>query len=251
MYDNGALRASEKIFSAELTPSEVLTYSSRLFVKSLGWILVIFVLFELPDILATRLLVDSAAVVRFTTSIAGALLVAIGQIILIYVVGNSILSERSSISSTFRFSISKLPVFYITQLMVSFFTGLLILLLIVPGVIYLVYWSFTAQMVVLEDLRFGAALYNSKEIVNGRWRKVFVYSLPFILLIALGIILTRFQFFSSHQNLTLAYDFLVFPFFIFQTVLFTVLFANLAAVPLEEDEGLDYEDEMATVEETQ
>ena len=48
-------------------------------------------------------------------------------------------------------------------------------LLIIPGVLYLIYWIFVPQVVVLKDVSFGEALSYSKTIVSGRWRKVFFY----------------------------------------------------------------------------
>lgn len=238
------MQIKEEIFEAELAPAEIASLSGRIFVKSLGWILAIFVFIELPNSLTQRLLQDEGVYIRLPTGFAASILVILGQIVLIHVVWHILMSEQRSVSSTLIFSIWKLPVLFITLILMGLFTGLLTLLLIIPGVIYFIYWSFTAQVVVLEDLKFSAALADSKAIVSGRWNKVFLYTVPFFLPTVLGIVLGRLHFFSSHENLAIIYDVVLFPVFIFQTILFTVLYANFSVMTVEDD-VLEFEDDEA------
>lgn len=243
------MQLREEIFEAELAPAEILSLSGRLFVKSLGWILAIIVFLELPNSLAHRLLQDEEEYIRLPIGFAASNLVILGYIILIYVVWHILMSEQRSVSSTLLFSIWKLPVLLFTLFLMGLFTGLLTLLLIIPGVIYFIYWSFTAQIVVLEDLKFGAALADSKAIIRGHWNKVFLYTVPFFLPTILGLVLGQLNFFSSHEYLAVIYDVALFPVFIFETILFTVLYANLSAMPVEDD-VLEFEDDEVMGDET-
>lgn len=59
-----------------------------------------------------------------------------------------------------------------------FLIGLFILL-IVPGIIYSVYWVFMVYAVALLEMSGMTALKHSEKIVRGRWTKVFAYALLF------------------------------------------------------------------------
>lgn len=67
----------------------------------------------------------------------------------------------------------------------SFLTGLLVilwgLLLIIPAIIFGVYYSLSSQVVIGENLKGMAAIKKSKEYVKGMWWKVFGYSLLLIM----------------------------------------------------------------------
>ena len=59
------------------------------------------------------------------------------------------------------------------------------ILLIIPGIILWVWYSFSIFVTVAEDTKGGKALTRSKEYVKGRWGKVFG-RLAFIYLIVVG-----------------------------------------------------------------
>ncbi len=62
---------------------------------------------------------------------------------------------------------------YLSFLLVSFLTGLIVglgfLLLIVPGIIFTIWFTFSTYMVICEDKRGLKALSRSKELVKGYW----------------------------------------------------------------------------------
>lgn len=64
------------------------------------------------------------------------------------------------------------------------FLGLLFLLLIVPGIIFMVFWIFAFYVLIAEDKGIMGSLSRSKEIVKGRWWRVFGYSILFFLVLA-------------------------------------------------------------------
>lgn len=59
----------------------------------------------------------------------------------------------------------------------------LIILLIIPGIIFSVFWSFSAYFLILENKGITESMKESKQLVKGRWWKVFGYSLLFGLIV--------------------------------------------------------------------
>jgi len=85
-------------------------------------------------------------------------------------------------------SLSKWPAVVGTNILLGIFIFGLFLLLIIPGVIYSVYWMFTPYVVMLCNKSGKAALDHSKEIIKGRWWKVLGYSFVFGILTFLVVI---------------------------------------------------------------
>lgn len=61
---------------------------------------------------------------------------------------------------------------------------LLFILLIVPGIIFMVYWYFFVYIVLDQNLKGLAALKKSKEMIKGRWWKTFAIVLIAVLISA-------------------------------------------------------------------
>lgn len=68
----------------------------------------------------------------------------------------------------------------------TIFVFLLLLLLIIPGIIFGIYWVFGAYILFDQKTTIRKALKNSRYLVRGRWWRVFGYSL-LMMLIYLGI----------------------------------------------------------------
>ncbi len=60
-----------------------------------------------------------------------------------------------------------------TGILQDIITFALILLFIIPGVIWLVYYAFMSQVIALTDYKWKGALNYSKSVVKGNWWKVF------------------------------------------------------------------------------
>ena len=77
-----------------------------------------------------------------------------------------------------------------TSILMAIFLAVLFMLLIVPGVIYLVFWAFAIYVVILNDKSGMEALSYSKSIVKGKWLTVFLYCLVIGIMMAIvaGII---------------------------------------------------------------
>lgn len=68
---------------------------------------------------------------------------------------------------------SKLWKLFITMLIQVILLILLFLLLVIPGIIFMVYWYLSTFVVLDQHLSGMAALKKSKELVTGNWWKVF------------------------------------------------------------------------------
>jgi hypothetical protein len=76
-----------------------------------------------------------------------------------------------------------------------------LLLLIIPGIYVAVRWFFASQVVVVENLRFGAALRRSGQIVEGSWWRVLGYAIVFQLVLApLSLVLIPFELAGDAAN---------------------------------------------------
>ena len=95
----------------------------------------------------------------------------------------SLHSTHQEVGDTASFSLKKILPYIGTSIFQSFLLFLLYLLLIIPGIIYSIYWLFSTIEVVATDNRYKQAMNASKSIVSWRWRKTAVYLLLIIILI--------------------------------------------------------------------
>ena len=71
-----------------------------------------------------------------------------------------------------------LKYFGLTFVYLLFVSGLL-LLLVIPGIIFFIYWIFSGYVLFDENKKIRESLKRSKEIVKGKWWRVFGYFLDF------------------------------------------------------------------------
>ena len=111
-------------------------------------------------------------------------------------------------------------------------TVLLLLLLIVPGVIYAGYFTFTTIVVSLRGCAGTRALDYSRRLVKGRWWRVVGYSLGFALpMIAVALAVGFLdEELAPHPGAVLAGNVAISVALLFPTVCLTVLFLNVDAV---------------------
>ena len=96
--------------------------------------------------------------------------------------------------------------FIIPTLIVSVLTGLAVLagflLLIIPGIIFSVWFAFSFYVVVLEEKHGTEAMKESKKMVEGRWLATFIRLLvpSLLFLIVSGILLTPFNYVMANSK---------------------------------------------------
>ena len=117
----------------------------------------------------------------------------------------------------------------------------LTLLLIMPGIIWSIYYIFIIQIVALRELGGKTALNYSKALVKGRWWKIF--GIVFLLALINGVIGLGIGYLSTFlpSSISIITDTLIDIIAAFYTVATTILFLNLDYVSvdiLQRDDGL-------------
>lgn len=124
-------------------------------------------------------------------------------------------------------AVHRWPVALGTGIIEAIFLLGLMLLLIVPAIIYGVYWSFSIFAIVFHNKSFRDALRYSKEVVQGRWWRVFGVLFVFgILSLLVGMaVAIVFAFLPDHFIVTIISDTaidIITSFFTVATVLFFI-----------------------------
>lgn len=198
----------EKLRNEELGIGDWLSMTSHHFGKNIKVILQFVLIFNilLPLVLyftPYRLGLDASAV-KYYLMIYGmgylvkaiAFAIITGFVGIIATLGLAITIEESVLGReiTFREALSRALSTLVDSWVTSLLMGLIIvgltLLLIIPGIIGAVYYAFVLQVVVLRQVKYKKALNYSKELVRGKWGKVFGYMLLIIVIgFALGLVL--------------------------------------------------------------
>lgn len=82
--------------------------------------------------------------------------------------GNSV-----SVKETFRFAWKKLRVFFLLSVVVGLITGFGFLLLIIPGILFLVWFRFSGFELIEKKIGVREAIGNSRRLTSGRFWQVF------------------------------------------------------------------------------
>jgi hypothetical protein len=117
-------------------------------------------------------------------AIAGGLLTIVGAILslfaynlctgaLIKSISESYLGNDISVGDAYRFVFGRLGAIIGATILVGFVVGLGFLLLIVPGIIFSLWYALTTQVVVLEKLKASQAMSRSKALASGNLGKIF------------------------------------------------------------------------------
>jgi len=174
---------------------------------------------------------------KFANVLAG-LVGVLSTLAIAYVVKMKIDGQAISFSQAWEKAVSKWMTTLGTGILEGIFAVLLFLLLIVPGIIFSVYWMFATYAVVLQDKSGEGALKYSKAIVQGRWWKVLGYSLVFILIIygislIVNIPVLIVETFIKNNNIVFVLDValklmdeLIYAFY---AVMFSIFFINFDA----------------------
>lgn len=252
----------KEIYQKEFSIGEMLSESWRLFVKNIKVFLKLTLCFYLPTSIVLYFI--SYINMGVTEKLEQGYTLSTGEITLfiITIIINllvSIFSTLAMFMATFitKDSIDKKPIeslkFYykkslskfIPFLWTSFILGLALmgsfLLFIIPAIIFGVYWVFVTQSIVLKDKKYTSAMTYSKNIVKGKWWRVFGYCIVFgIIGIVVGIVLLPVSIISQFSMMIPFVGFIfgaigntVMQFvYIFFIVLSVVFFINFNATKL-------------------
>lgn len=181
-----------------------------------------------PEITSTEEFITSLRLNLRVMQLLEGLIGIIAAMAVIYVTAQSIKGKIIGWKEALQFSLSRWVPQFTTGIMQNVFLIGLFLLLIVPGIIFGVFWAFTFQIVTLRDKKWRAALAESKSIVQGRWWSIFgFFVLFFIIELIAGLVVSALiMFFPDQSVLNVATNLLFDIVSHYFVVLGTVFFLN-------------------------
>jgi hypothetical protein len=105
---------------------------------------------------------------------------------ILYVISQEFVGEHPGIGAAFRFGFHWFGRVLGASFLAGMIVGVGLLFCLVPGIIFLIWYSFVAQVVVVEGLAWGRALSRSKDLSEGYRLRVFGLLALFIVM---GVIL--------------------------------------------------------------
>ncbi len=138
-------------------------------------------------------------------------------------------AKKITLSESYTAAKNKWLALFLTSLLATVILFGLTLLLIVPGIIYYVYYAFFPQIVVLKNLDYKNALDYSKKLVKGRWWKVLGFIVMLILLsLIMGLAAEILNITYPNVSILVLLSNLLLDFYsLFVTLTVTVYFINL------------------------
>jgi len=231
---------TQDIFQKEYSIRQMLAASWQLFKEHFLQITIIILIVYIPiNVLMSFFPIDFDAIIQqnnlrgLRTSIQVYQLLEsfvgiIATMAIAYLIKNALEGKSVDYKTALKASLSRwLPAIGTNILLGIFLIGLL-LLFIIPGLIYSVFWGFAIYAVILNNKAGKEALNYSKSIVKGRWWKTFWYFivftfLMFLMAFAAGGVL---GFLPDRGVFVIISDTLIDVVFAFFTVVFTIFFIN-------------------------
>lgn len=151
-----------------------------------------------------------------------------GTMAIIYTVKVVITNTKANVVDILSHSFSLGIKGIATNFLMSILLVGLTIMLIIPGIIFLVYWQFALTAVVLSGVSLTAALSYSKLLVQGRWWKTAQYSI-WIMAITLfaSIVYSTIVIKGDNLIINIANDTILNFIAAFGTIASTLLFLNL------------------------
>ncbi|QQG46128.1 MAG: hypothetical protein HYY55_04175 [Candidatus Niyogibacteria bacterium] len=229
----------QEIYNKEYTIGKILSESWKKFKENFQLILLITLVVYIPVNIILAFIPIDALMEQWGTlrgfkiymkviQIFEGLIGIIASMAIAYIIKSKIDGQTISFGQALKKSMSRWPAAIGTNILFGIFLLGLTLLLIIPGIIYYVYWSFVLYIVVLQDKSGKSALDYSKAIVKGRWWKVAGYSLVFGLLgLIVGVIAgVPYWFLPDNFATSIATDTLIDVVYSFFTVVSIIFFIN-------------------------
>src|SRR5262249_39694565 len=106
----------------------------------------------------------------------------------LYIIAQEFVDRRASLGEAFRFAFHRFGRLLGASILAGIFIGLGMLLCLVPGIIFYLWYCFVGQVVVVEGLGGDKALRRSKELGDGYRGRIFgLVALLFVIGIVSGI----------------------------------------------------------------
>lgn len=229
---------NQTIYERQYLDKEIFSESWRLFKENFQLILILILIIYVPiNVILLFIPIKQNTWQDIVILILGSLIELIAVMAITYAVKLKIDGNSVDFRKALKKSLSRWFSAVYTTLLGGIYLIGLFLLLIIPGVVYGVYWVFAIYVVVLCDKSGKPALDYSKSVVKGRWWEAFKYLLLFdILYLGIGKIITilpLYKKFLINIIINTFADIVV----LFSVVVFTVLFINLDATKPKEVES--------------
>ncbi len=230
----------QQIYNEKFSIGKILTTSWSIFIKNYKLIISVTILTSIPINYLLSFLPESENIEGFifymrVSNVLEGLIGVVSIMAIAYAIKNFIDGSSVSIRDSLKKSVNRWPSAIGTSIYKGILITFLTLLLIVPGIIYSVYWAFAAIIVVLCDISGSDALDYSKQIVKDQWWRVAGYFLVFFLInlcISFVVsIITEFAgyFLPDHRVVKVINDTILDIFFSYYYVIIIVFFINLSS----------------------
>lgn len=232
---------NKEIYQKQFGIGRILSESWKYFTENFKLILLITLIIYIPiDIIISALPIKEGLEgieieIRIIQILEG-LIGIIATMAIAYLIKNKIDGKTLSFAEVLKKSLSRWGSVVLTNILFGIFIIGLSFLLIIPGIIYLIYWIFTNYAVILNEKYGNEALKYSHSIVKGRWWKVFGYSILFgIIMIITGILVSiPFAFLPFNFATDVLNSLFIDIAFSFFTVAYTVFYINFDATKISE-----------------
>lgn len=139
-----------------------------LFIKIVAWLLLPFIIFSLAMLYVQNLNTWNGIIFATLTAILFVAGIWV-NITLIKYINNIYTQEKPDLQKTYKESWSSFWGYVFVSILVGLITIGGFLLLIIPGIIFAVWFSFAVYFVVLQNKKTIEALKESKQLVTGYW----------------------------------------------------------------------------------
>ena len=183
---------AQEVYQKQFSIGEILSESWKRFRENFQLIVIITLIFYVPINIILSFIILSfvpfeESILGFkqyslVVQILGSLIGFVATMAIAYAIKSKIDGKSISVGEALKKSFSRLGAAIGTSVIEVVFLIGLAFLLVVPAIIYSVYWIFSIFEVVLNNRWGKDALDHSKQIVKGRWWLVMGYSIVFGLL---------------------------------------------------------------------
>jgi hypothetical protein len=229
---------ADRVLDAKLlTLQEVLALSWTVWLRNFGVIALLMLLTAIPTNLILEAVAPAADATprdfgRFirVTMLLQLLLGSLSAMGIAYVVAEAVAGREVRFGAALKHAFSRWLAAVGTGFLENIILACLFLLLIVPGIIWLGYYTFSIYVVALRELAGKRALDYSKDLVRGRWWRVVGFVFTLLAMTVFPLILLQSAFPSDNRIVWFVTSTLGDLVTSFMTVAIGLLFLNLDAL---------------------
>ncbi len=217
----------ENYFPKEYSIGEILSEAWQRFTGNFWPILLIALLFYVPIEIISLVLAQNGMALKII-KLAEGLISIVPVLAIAYLISSRRENRAVDFGEALNKAFSRWSAAIGTNILLNILLIGLFLLLVVPGIIYSVYWMFASYAVILRNKSGKDALDYSKSIVKGRWWTVAWYNfvitiLTILIAIPVGIF---YAFLPDHYLVTIAMNITIDIIISFLIVASTIFFLN-------------------------